>query len=272
MSTGMDPAVVESAEDLVAAFGVLRQIEGRRLGKERLSVQDLARRLERCPHDAIPRSTLANYLSGRTLPPPGPYEAILRALGIPEDELRAWADAWDRVRDARGADARPAAEPASAETGDADVLPAEGAIREERSPGAVARRRLATWTVVAALTAALAGGVTVAVLVVNRPAAPADSGSAASAGECAYSPVAAPIRVRPRPSFGTGTEFHTINSVTQVVIGACEPRHAEAGTTCSAQVDPLDTWIPVRFPYTGWVFSACLQRIAPPSSTAETAR
>ncbi|GAB2794076.1 helix-turn-helix domain-containing protein [Amycolatopsis magusensis] len=251
MSNGTEPSGIHSLPDLKEAFDSLRRAQGRHLGKERLSVQDLARRLSRSEDGPIPRSTLANYLAGRTLPPPGAYESILRALGIPHAELSAWANAWDRVHDHNsGPDPHtaPAAPPARTDAG---------------PPG---RRRWPLWRTAVVAATLLAGGTSMmALLSSEKPttvATPTPTGQAA--GECAYSPVAAPIRVRPRPTFKTGTEFHTISQVEQVVIGACTPQHAESGTTCSAQTVPIDTWIPVRFPYTGWVFSAYLQRIAPP--------
>jgi hypothetical protein len=263
MGSNVNPARIHSLDDLAAAFDVLRRDEGRRLGKDRLSVQDLTRRLSRCPGDAVPRSTLANYVAGRTLPPPGPYEAILRALGVPATELTTWADAWDRLRDA-GCHRVQVTSNASSPWPDlpaADVL--VGSVPPTRA------WRWSAWWNVATVATLVVGGVVVAVLLTSHQSAisPSTAHATEPVGECAYSPVAAPIRVRPAPTFRTGTRFQTINKVDQVVIGACVPQHGEAGTTCSAQTVPIDTWIPVRFPYTGWVFSACLERVAPPPDT-----
>jgi hypothetical protein len=249
VDNGVDPRTIHTLDDLKSGLDALRVVQGRRIGKDRLSVQDLTRRVCRHHDREVPRSTLANYLAGRTLPPPGVYESILRALDVPDAHLSAWADAWDRLHDTR-------TQPPEA---DAD------ARAETAGPDAVARRRRGI-----AITVAAAVGVGVvtagAVALWPRAARPAGPGSGAPASECAYSPVAVPIRVRPRASFGTGTEFQTISAINQVIIGGCAPVHAESGTSCSAQTVPIDTWIPVRFPYQGWVFSACMERIAPPPS------
>jgi hypothetical protein len=239
MSDGVDPARIHSMDDLKAGLDTLRRCEGRRIGKDRLSIQDLARRMSRGRHGEVPRSTLANYLAARTLPPPAAYESILLALNVPGADISAWATARDRLDDARKA---PATEP-------------EPEVKRR------SRRKTDLAAVAGVVVLAVVAAVMVATLRSEPPATPA----AAPASECAYSPVAVPIRVRPSPSFGTGSRFQTISKIDQVVIGACAPRHAESGTTCSAPTTPVDTWTPVRFPYQGWVFSPCLERIAPPS-------
>lgn len=216
-----DPARIRTLGDLKRELDLLRRMEGRRLGKDRLSVRDLTRSVERNHDRQVPRSTLANYLAGRTLPPPNVYEAILRALGVTKPEMRDWADAWDRLYDERN---RPAEKP--------EPEP------QESEPDPVLRRKRALLAV-GVLVVLVAGG-TVAVVALTSTAPPKAQPAAkptalpVETGECAYSPVAVPIRVRPRASFGTGTEFRTIGSLTQVVVGGCRPVKAELGTSCSA--------------------------------------
>jgi len=97
-----DPNRIHSLDDLKRELDLLRRAEGRRLGKHQLSLQDLVKRVkEERAGQEVPRSTLDNYVNGRTLAPHEIYEACLRALGVDAAALAPWADAWDRLDDAR---------------------------------------------------------------------------------------------------------------------------------------------------------------------------
>src|SRR5262249_35850335 len=65
--------------------------------KTRVSLQDIAKAT------GIPKSSLANYLSGRTLVPPDQLDAIARALGASAVEAAALATLWDQVADRESA-------------------------------------------------------------------------------------------------------------------------------------------------------------------------
>ncbi|MEC3982167.1 XRE family transcriptional regulator [Amycolatopsis sp. H20-H5] len=261
MDNGADPGRIRTLDDLRDELELLRRAEGRHLGKDRLSVQDLTRLVERHHDREVPRSTLANYLAGRTLPPSNVYEAILRALGVAESSMRGWADAWDRLYDDRARPSDPA-DPADA-VGDVE----EPVVQAGPAEPDLAGRRKRTLLAVGVLVVLVAGVAVAVAALTSTSAPPSQAGASVSAepveaGECPYSPVGVPIRVRPRASFGTGTDFRTISSLTQVVVGSCHPVKAELGTTCGTAT-PVDTWIRVRFPYPGWVFAACLVPIAP---------
>ncbi|QKG23598.1 helix-turn-helix domain-containing protein [Actinomadura verrucosospora] len=255
MADGADPGGIRTPDDLAARFDALRRSQGHRAGKRRLSLQDMVRRVrEHCGRE-VPRSTLDNYLRGRTLAPPDVYEAILRALNIPDQELRAWADAWDRLDEAR----RPVRDAPTA-LGVSGVSVGSEGPEKSRDSGAGRWRR--------ALGGRRGALVVVAALVVMTPAlvlayGARESGRSApqaAPGECVYVPVGAPVRVHPFPSFDTGVRFESINDVRQQVTGACEPLHAVTGTdTCGIGAARIDTWIRVRTPYPGWIFEPCLR-------------
>ncbi|CCH32166.1 hypothetical protein ABZ816_34615 [Actinosynnema sp. NPDC047251] len=124
-----DPTRIHALDDLKAEFDLLRRVEGRRLGKHRLSLQDLVKRVkEQRDGREVPRSTLDNYLTGRTLAPHDVYADILRALGIDTGAQGPWADAWDRIDDCRR---QPPADVPARDT-PPDVPPAPGRSRRKR--------------------------------------------------------------------------------------------------------------------------------------------
>jgi O-acetyl-ADP-ribose deacetylase (regulator of RNase III) len=89
----VDPTHIHVMDDLVDAITRLRRRNARR-GQVQLSVRDLAQRTGRAP------STLDPYLRGQRLFPGDVYEDVLRALGVANDQLRPWLDAWERVAEA----------------------------------------------------------------------------------------------------------------------------------------------------------------------------
>jgi len=91
-----DPEGMYTLEDLADAFTRLRRRAARE-GQVKLSVRDLAARVQRAP------STLDPYLRGVRLCPADVYEDLLRALGVRPDQLRPWLDAWERIADGAGA-------------------------------------------------------------------------------------------------------------------------------------------------------------------------
>jgi O-acetyl-ADP-ribose deacetylase (regulator of RNase III) len=104
-ATVPDPAGLHTLGDLAEAFTRLRRRAARK-GQVQLSVRDLAARAGR------PASTLDPYLRGVRLCPADAYEDILRALGVPPDQLRPWLDAWERIADDAAARPAVAASPA----------------------------------------------------------------------------------------------------------------------------------------------------------------
>jgi len=87
-----DPDLVHTLDDLAQAFNRLRRREARP-GQVQLSVRDVASRIGKAS------STLDPYLRGKRLCPEDVYEAILRALNVPKEDLRRWLNAWERIAD-----------------------------------------------------------------------------------------------------------------------------------------------------------------------------
>lgn len=96
-----DPDRIHTLADLAREIDVLRRAEGRRAGKRWLSLQDMVRLVRQELGREVPRSTLDNYLHGRTLVPLEIYEAVLRALRVDVATFRPWADAWERLDDGK---------------------------------------------------------------------------------------------------------------------------------------------------------------------------
>ncbi|TWE09262.1 transcriptional regulator with XRE-family HTH domain [Rudaeicoccus suwonensis] len=79
-----DTLGIYSVDDFAATLDELRRAHG-------FSLSVLSR------HTGIPRSTLHTYLTGRSLPPAWQLDRIVIALGVPENDLRQWAEARERV-------------------------------------------------------------------------------------------------------------------------------------------------------------------------------
>lgn len=77
--------------DVLDELHRLRVIAARKRGKVRLSLQDLA------AMSGVPKSSLANYLSGRTLMPADVLDRLIIALGVAPSEARIWAESWERI-------------------------------------------------------------------------------------------------------------------------------------------------------------------------------
>lgn len=80
----VDADSIRTMEDLSRTLDETRRSAG-------ITLDGLSRRC------SIPRSTLHTYLTGRSLPAADQFDRITSALGVPEDRLRPWADARDRV-------------------------------------------------------------------------------------------------------------------------------------------------------------------------------
>lgn len=87
-----DPYRISTLRELAAELAKLRR-RAARPGQRQLSVRDLAARTGKAP------STLDPYLRGERLCPVDTYEEMLRALGVGNDRLRPWLDAWERIAD-----------------------------------------------------------------------------------------------------------------------------------------------------------------------------
>lgn len=166
-----DPARVRRLDDLKREFDLLRAERGRRCGKRALSLNDLMGLVRHELRRELPRSTLHNYVSGRTLAPPDVYEALLRAMGVGDGQLRAWNDAWDRLDDLdrRGTEPQP-----SAQLGMEAVL-APGPAR----PEPLRRRRYIELVIATVLII----GVAVTVMMIYRDNPTSQDGNTASAAK-----------------------------------------------------------------------------------------
>lgn len=88
---GGDPGRVRTRVDLVRELEVLRGNSARGSGRARVSLADLAKRVD------VPRSTLHTYLNGQSLVPAEVLDRAVIALGGSGADQKAWAEAWDRV-------------------------------------------------------------------------------------------------------------------------------------------------------------------------------
>jgi tetratricopeptide (TPR) repeat protein/transcriptional regulator with XRE-family HTH domain len=88
-SSDVDTSATERR--LLAELNVLRVRAGRARGKARLSLKDLA------TATGVPRSSLANYLAGRTVMPVDALDRLLAVLGVDPVEAAAWATRWESV-------------------------------------------------------------------------------------------------------------------------------------------------------------------------------
>ncbi len=86
---------IRTSQDLLAEPNRLRIVAARRRGKARLSLQDL---VAGC---GVPKSSLANYLSGRTRMPADVLDRLILVLGVEPSSSPAQAQAWERVTESR---------------------------------------------------------------------------------------------------------------------------------------------------------------------------
>ncbi|GAA2712195.1 ATP-binding protein [Micromonospora olivasterospora] len=86
-----EPDAAGTERELLAELNALRVRAGRARGKARLSLQDLA------SATGVPRSSLANYLAGRTVMPLDVLDRLLLALGVDPAEAGGWATRWERL-------------------------------------------------------------------------------------------------------------------------------------------------------------------------------
>jgi hypothetical protein len=254
-----DPARVNTLAELKAEFDLLRCQAGRRAGKRKLSLTDLVTLVRREHGAEVARSTLDNYVSGRTLAPPDVYESLLRAMEVPARDLRVWAQAWDRLDDhAR----KPLLVSVPAMTEEASE-PAEVPGDPGEPPGDDQPRRRRWLLLVAALVGAVVGSA--ATLLVTHTASPTSVGGAPGVveadplpGECVYDMRTPPVVIRDSPGFDA-QKIYRITEPAQRVLGACEATHGGGGNSCSAVDTASDRWVKVRIPAAGWVFEPCLR-------------
>ncbi|MFF3855818.1 tetratricopeptide repeat protein [Micromonospora sp. NPDC002575] len=126
-----DPLGTEG--ELLAELNRLRVRAARTRGKARLSLQDLA------AATGVPRSSLANYLNGRSAMPMDVLDRLLLALGVTPAEAGAWATRWERSvgeRLAPGGSPRAATATAAPDPGRPAADPTPGAGPQEQSAAA----------------------------------------------------------------------------------------------------------------------------------------
>ncbi|PKW16618.1 helix-turn-helix domain-containing protein [Saccharopolyspora spinosa] len=250
-----DPARIHTLSDLKRELDLLRRAEGRQEGKHQLSLDDTVKRLREHRRE-VPRSTLGNYLSGRTLAPQSVFDDILRALGVDTAAQGTWADAWERLDDARR-------EPTSTD----EQEPAPVAGQEPAPTAPVPASRRLKWIMTLGTVALLAGGVVTTIIAISTPTPPVNPATPADSpkpGECTYELGYTQVAVRPTPSFNNDLGRQMMTDTGQLVIGSCQPIRGEPGTggpndpNCGVGSIPVDTWIQVRSPHQGWVFKPCL--------------
>jgi len=88
---GPDPCAVASLSDLARELDLLRCRAARGSRKARVSLGDLAGRVD------LPRSTAHTYVGGKTLAPIEVLDRIVIALGATAEEQARWSEAWFRV-------------------------------------------------------------------------------------------------------------------------------------------------------------------------------
>lgn len=88
---GPDPGAVTDLRDLARELDQLRCRAARGTRKVRVSLSDLARRVD------LPRSTVHAYVSGKILAPIELLDRIVIALGATPAEQAAWSEAWFRI-------------------------------------------------------------------------------------------------------------------------------------------------------------------------------
>jgi len=110
-----DPESLRTEQELLAAVNRLRISVARRRGKARLSLRDLE------AATGVPKSSLANYLTGRTIMPVDVLDRVVLALGIPPNEAGRWSAAWERVIERRLASDEPDPETPGSGRTDAQV-------------------------------------------------------------------------------------------------------------------------------------------------------
>ena len=113
----VDPARITTADDLVEQLAVLRKAGAAGTGKAKVSLDEVSART------GIPRSTIHSYLSGRVIPPPDALDAMLAALGVPLEDMPAWAAALERIHARRTHRAAQRAEGAAARASEVEAFP-----------------------------------------------------------------------------------------------------------------------------------------------------
>ena len=88
-----DPTRIYALGDLSGALDRLRRAAAGE-GQRQVSVREIAAAIDRAP------STIQPYLRGQRLCPSDIYESILRALGVTNEGLRPWLEAWERIAEA----------------------------------------------------------------------------------------------------------------------------------------------------------------------------
>jgi tetratricopeptide (TPR) repeat protein/transcriptional regulator with XRE-family HTH domain len=86
-------ATARTLQDLAALLRDLRRRHARERQAATLTYRQLAARTAASP------TAVAEYLTGRTLPPTDRFDALLEALGAPPSQRRALADARDRIEE-----------------------------------------------------------------------------------------------------------------------------------------------------------------------------
>ncbi|MEV0585230.1 hypothetical protein [Nonomuraea sp. NPDC050310] len=132
MSAG--PESVHGHEDLV-------RLLARQFALADLSLRELESRADRAGGTRLPRATVADMLAGRRFPRRAVMLAFLRACRVPEAELPAWDQAWERAQVARVTQGSRAGTPSPAppeapETLASTTAPAAGATPAATVPAA----------------------------------------------------------------------------------------------------------------------------------------
>ncbi|GAB2858023.1 hypothetical protein GCM10027176_70620 [Actinoallomurus bryophytorum] len=90
IANAADPTRIYVIDELSLALDQLRRAAAG-AGQRQVPVREIAAAIDRAP------STIQPYLRGQRLCPPDIYESILRALGVTNERLRPWLEAWERI-------------------------------------------------------------------------------------------------------------------------------------------------------------------------------
>jgi transcriptional regulator with XRE-family HTH domain len=146
------PERIFTRQDFGREMRHLRVRGGRAIGYAPLTIRQIA------AASGIPRSTVASYLAGKTLPSAAAVAALIHALGADED-LPAWLEAVDRLRFPLDVDppVMTTPEPPGRPQAAAPLPPAPAAVQQPATmhPSPRTRRRLSALIL---LVTALVGG------------------------------------------------------------------------------------------------------------------
>ncbi|MGW4476609.1 hypothetical protein ACWENQ_43710 [Nonomuraea sp. NPDC004354] len=140
---GEDPRAVKpvarpGVETVICHEGLVRAL-AEQFARADTSLRELETRADKAGRTRLPRTTCADMLAGRRFPKKAVMVAFLRACQVPEDQLPAWEQAWERVRVAR-IPARPEENPGIESSSGAPSAAAQTAEPSQAGPARIPSR------------------------------------------------------------------------------------------------------------------------------------